>query len=148
MADPEGIVRNFYKAWDSMGFREAFQQYLHPDVVKEDSGFGATPGKAMTMQGLEAYLETFQRPYARVEIHNLAVNGNTVLTERTEYCENRETGDSYTGHLMSVFVIEDGQIIRWADYYDPSSYQFGKAMPRGPATRQLMKMWSEKKKGG
>jgi len=148
MASPEDIIREFCKAWDTVGFREAFQQYLHPNVIKEDSGFGATSGKELTLQGLEAYIETFKRPYARVEIRNLAANGNTVLMERTEHCENRETGDTYVGHLMSVFVIEDGQIIRWADYYDPSAYQYGKAMPRGPATRQLIKMWSEKKKGG
>jgi len=141
MSSPEEIVRSFYKAWDTAGFRAAFEQYLHPDVLKEDSGFGATPGKAMTMQGLEAYLETFNRPFARVEIRNLAVTGNTVLTERTEYCENRETGDRYVGHLMSVFVIEGDRI-------DPSSYQYGKAMPRGPETRKLMKLWSERAKGG
>jgi limonene-1,2-epoxide hydrolase len=100
----------------------------------------------MTMQGLEAYLETFKRPYARIEIHNLAVNGDTMLTERTETCENRETGDRYVGHLMSVFEVKDGQIIRWADYYDPSSSQYDKSMPRAPETRKLMKMWSEKKR--
>jgi limonene-1,2-epoxide hydrolase len=140
--NPEKIVRDFYTAMDELGFRAAFEKFLHDDIVKEDTGFGKTTGKVLTMQGLEAYLETFGRAFARIEIHNLAVNGDTVLTERTEYCENRETGDQYIGHLMSTFVIKDDRIIRWADYYDPSAYKYGKAMPRGPATRELMRMWS------
>jgi hypothetical protein len=41
MSNPEEIVRSFYKACDTLGFRAAFEQYLHPDVVKEDSSFGA-----------------------------------------------------------------------------------------------------------
>jgi limonene-1,2-epoxide hydrolase len=82
------------------------------------------------MDGVGQYLTVFQRPYARVELVNLAVNGDVVLTERVEVCENRDTGDSYTGSHMSAFTLRDGKILRWADYFDPTDYRNGTALPK------------------
>ena len=142
MATPEEIVRQFWDCMENEGSPTAFKKFLHPDVVKEDTGFGKTVGLEMALVGLEVYLELFKRPYVRTEIKNLAVNGNTVLMERTEHNINRENGDTYTGDLMAVFVIDGDKIVRWADYYDPTPYRYGRAMPRTENTRKLMKMWT------
>lgn len=128
---PEDVVRSFYDDWDSLGFRKSYEKHLHPDVTVENTGFPDWHGRDFVLEMLDIYMDTFQRPFARVELHNIASNGNTVLTERTEHNENRETGDVYTGKLMTTFVIEDGLIKRWAEYYDPSPYKFGSAVPLG-----------------
>ena len=127
---PEDVVLAFYADWDKVGFRKAYENWLHPDCVVENPGM-TWKGKDYVLENLDLYLQAFPRPYARVDLHNIAVNGNTVLTERTEHNENRETGDTYTGDLMTTFVIEDGLIKRWAEYYDPSPYKFGAAVPLG-----------------
>lgn len=127
---PEEVVRGFYDDWDKIGFRKAYEKWLHPDCVVENPGM-TWHKKDYVLENLDLYLQAFPRHYARVELHNIAVNGNTVLTERTEHNENRENGDTYTGDLMTTFVIEDGLIKRWAEYYDPAPYKFGAAVPLG-----------------
>jgi limonene-1,2-epoxide hydrolase len=49
-----------------------------------------------------------------------------VGTNRSE-----DGSDTYSGPLMSRFVVGGGKIKQWADYYDPSSYKFGEALPVG-----------------
>ena len=150
MASAEETVRQFWKCMEEEGSPTAFKKFLHPDIVKEDSGLGKTIGLEMALVGLDVYLEVFKRPYVKAEIRNLAVNGNTVLLERTEHNINRETGDVYTGDLMAVMVVDkDGKITRWADYYDPTPYKYGKAMPRSESVGKLIKMWNavNRKKG-
>lgn len=128
---PEDVVQSFYAAWDTVGFRKAYETHLHPECVVENPGLGEWHGRDYVLEMLDRYMQAFQRPYATVELHNIAVNGNTVLTERTEHNQNRETGDTFTGKLMTTFVIEDGLIKRWAEYYDVRPYLYGEAVPLG-----------------
>jgi limonene-1,2-epoxide hydrolase len=127
---PEEVVRAFYQAWDSEGFKPAYIRYLAEDCVWENSGFPDCVGKAQTLSLLEMYLTKSKRPYARVEIKNMVSSGNTVLTERVEHCYNKENDDRYTGKLMSVFVVRGGLITRWAEYFDPTDYKSGAAYPQ------------------
>lgn len=145
---PKDIVLAFFECFEKEGTQVAFPRYMHPDVIKCDSGLGCTVGLEMTMVGLRAYLEIFHRPFVRIDIKNIAVNGNVVFAERVETNENRETGDKFVGELTSVMVVEGDKIIRWSDYYDPSDYKYGRAMPRTPAVRELMKMFGDLKKKG
>ncbi|MFE3059937.1 nuclear transport factor 2 family protein [Nocardia sp. NPDC059239] len=128
---PEDVVRSFYADWDTLGFRKSYEKHLHPEVTVENTGFPDWHGRDFVLQMLDIYMDAFQRPFGRVEILNMASNGNVVLTERIEHNENRETGDTYSGKLMTTFVIEDGLIKRWAEYYDPAPYKFGAAVPLG-----------------
>jgi len=126
---PEEIVLAFYEAWDTVGFAEAYRTWLHPDVTVENPQMPHWKGLDTVMSCLDAYMKVFKRPYAKVEVHHLAVNGNVVLTERTEHNRNEAGDDVYTGQLMTTFVIEDGKIKRWAEYYDITPYQYGAALP-------------------
>jgi limonene-1,2-epoxide hydrolase len=126
---PEAVVRAFYDAWDKVGFEDAYKQFLADDVVVWNPGLGDWKGLDTVLQGLSAYLQAFLRPYASVEIKHIAVNGNVVLTERVETNRSEDGSDTYSSPLMSRFVIEGDKIKQWADYYDPSPYQFGAALP-------------------
>jgi limonene-1,2-epoxide hydrolase len=129
---PEDIVMAFYDAWDTIGFEKAYLKYLHPDVTVENPALPDWKGIDTVMRGLAFYMAAFHRPYAKVEVHNIAINGNTVLTERTEHNRNEAGDDVFTGKLMSVFVIQDDLIFRWAEYYDPTPYKYGAAVPMPP----------------
>lgn len=145
---PRDIVLEFFEAFSRDGTKSAFSRYLHNDVIKCDTGLGCTIGLDMALLGLQSYLEIFHRPYVSIDIKNIATNGNVVFAERVETNENRETGDKFVGELTSVMVIEGDKIIRWSDYYDPSDYKYGRAMPRTPAVTELMKKFGELRKKG
>jgi limonene-1,2-epoxide hydrolase len=128
---PESVVRAFYDAWDTIGFDAAYKKFLHQDVVVWNPGLGEWHGLASVIENLARYLAAFKRPYASVDLKHIAVNGNVVLTERVETNRNEAGDDTYTGPLMSRFVIQGDKILEWAEYYDPSPYRFGAAVPVG-----------------
>ncbi|WP_380875929.1 hypothetical protein ACFB49_06600 [Sphingomonas sp. DBB INV C78] len=146
--DPKQLVLDYFACCDTEGMRIAFDRYLHPDVIKCDTGLGANLGLEMVQVGLDAYLEMFDRPYVHCDIKNIAASGNVVFAERVETNYNRETGDKFVGELASVMVIEGDKIIRWSDYYDSSEYKYGRAMPRTPSIKKLMKMLGGLKEKG
>ena len=141
--DPKQLVLDYFECCDTEGTRVAFQKYLHPDVIKYDTGLGANVGLDMVLTGLEAYLEIFDRPNVLCDIKNIAAAGNVVFAERVETNYNPETGDKFVGELASVMVVEGDKIIRWTDYYDSSEYKYGRAMPRTPSVRKLLKMFGD-----
>jgi limonene-1,2-epoxide hydrolase len=49
-------------------------------------------------------------------IRNLAVDGNTVLTERVDVVT--ANGIAAPVPVMGAFEIRDGQIVAWRDYFD------------------------------
>lgn len=136
----EAVVRDFYSAWDEVGFKEAYKRHLHPDVVQENTGRPHRQGKDVILNSLDRYVQIFCRPFARVEIIHLATAGdNVVITERREHCYSNEHDDSHDGHFTSVFEIEDGLIKRWAEFWgdDPASYSFGSAVPKPETYRKV-----------
>ena len=48
---------------------------------------------------------------------NIAANGNVVLTERVDMI-NGFDGSLHGVPVMGTFVVEDGLITRWTDYFD------------------------------
>jgi limonene-1,2-epoxide hydrolase len=126
---PEEVVRAFNAAWDTDGFEKAYQDFFTDDVVVTNPGMPAWKGKEDVLARLGVYLKAFRRPYAKVDLHHIAVNGNIVLTERTEHNRSADGKDVYSGDLMTRFKIEGDKISEWAEYYDPTPYQFGAAVP-------------------
>lgn len=122
-------MRAFYAAWDTDGFEKAYRDFFTDDVVVINPGMPEWKGKEEVMQRLGVYLKAFRRPYAKVDLHHIASNGNIVLTERTEHNRSEDGKDVYTGNLMTRFKIEGDKISEWAEYYDPTPYQFGAAVP-------------------
>ncbi|HVL00313.1 MAG TPA: limonene-1,2-epoxide hydrolase family protein, partial [Dongiaceae bacterium] len=59
----------------------------------------------------------------KVDMLNIATNGNVVLTERVDTLG----GKYFRAELpiMGVFVVKDGKITEWRDYFD-WSLSFGK----------------------
>ncbi|MDF2046465.1 MULTISPECIES: nuclear transport factor 2 family protein [Microbacterium] len=138
----ETVVRNFYKDWGEVGFKEAYIRHLHPDVVLQNTGRPDREGIDAVLGALEKYIEIYCRPFAKVTLLHLATEGDsTVITERTEHCFSPDHDDTHDGHFASVFEIEDGKIRRWAEFWgdDPAAYSFGSALPRPETYRKVSK---------
>ncbi len=51
-----------------------------------------------------------------VQTHRLAVNGDTVMTERTDIIK---VGPVHVGFwVCGTFQVRDGRIVLWRDYFD------------------------------
>lgn len=137
MKQHEDAVRSFFadNAYP-LGFVGSVMKHFHPDVVFKQNGKVAVNSREQLSSMFQTYNCMYRRPYAIVDIKNIASNGNTVFVEWEEECHhyNKEKGEKYNifiGRLCAVFTVDDeGMITGRSDYYNQSEeYKFGPAMP-------------------
>jgi limonene-1,2-epoxide hydrolase len=113
MASAEQVVRDFCAAAsrrDPVVMREFFSQ----DVVYHNIPMEPAEGIDATMELMTGFMEMFDE--LEFEIHHLASDGSTVLTERTDHFT--VNGRSAPLPVMGAFHVLDGKITAWRDYFD------------------------------
>jgi limonene-1,2-epoxide hydrolase len=94
---------------------ESLRPYLADDALYQNVGMPAEVGADAIVANLAGQFAMFPDTYA-YEMKNLAVDGDVVLTERLDYIG---TGDDPKAlPVMGTFVVRDGKIARWHDYWD------------------------------
>jgi len=114
--NPKKIVEEFLAALSDFELEDA-ALLLHENCAYQNVPFHKEQGKEKVLRVLKAmmkHLEIFD-----VEMIHIAVNGNVVMTERIDTLGGKFFKSDI--HLMGTFVIEDGKIIEWRDYFDWSS---------------------------
>lgn len=98
---------------------------LDENLVYENVGFPTIRGRARTMK----LFRGMQRPSLGFEVkfHRMAVNGATVLTERTDVLVIGPVRLQFW--VCGVFEVHNGRITLWRDYFD--MFDFSKAIARG-----------------
>ena len=99
---------------------------LDENLVYENVGFPTIRGRARAMKlfrGMEG------RARFEVKTHRIAVNGSTVLTERTDALVFGPVRLQFW--VCGVFEVRDGRITLWRDYFD--MFDMTKALVRGLA---------------
>jgi len=97
---------------------------LDEHLVYQNVGFPTIRGRARAMKlfrGMEG------RARFEVKTHRIAVNGSTVLTERTDALVFGRVRLQFW--VCGVFEVTDGRITLWRDYFD--MFDFTKALARG-----------------
>ena len=97
---------------------------LDEHLVYQNVGFPTIRGRARAMKlfrGMEG------RAGFEVKTHRIAVNGSTVLTERTDALVFGRVRLQFW--VCGVFEVTDGRITLWRDYFD--MFDFAKALARG-----------------
>lgn len=122
-ATAQDVVVAFLKAWETDGFVPAFERYLDPQALWQNTGFPDCKGREAYMNLLHYYQQFSQMPFARVEMKNLAVAGNVVLTERIDHLYNQDRNRRHSAHIMGTFVVENGLIQRYSDYFDAGQFK-------------------------
>ncbi len=122
MSSAEEVVRNFFGAWETEGFVPAFERYMHPNAVWQNAGFPDAVGRDAYMALLRQYNEFSGMPFGRVELKNIAVSGNAVLTERIDNLFNSAGDSTHPAPIMGTLVVEQGLITRYSDYFDPRPF--------------------------
>ena len=97
---------------------------LDDNLVYQNVGFPTIHGRARAMKLFRA-MEG--RVGFEVKIHRIAVNGSSVLTERTDVLEFGRLRLQFW--VCGVFEVTDGRITLWRDYFD--MWDMTKALLRG-----------------
>lgn len=111
--DAEQVVRAALAAWSTLDV-EKIVAHFAPNAVWDPQPSVTLGGLDQIRRAVTEYTE--HMTFAKMNVRNIAVTGNTVLTERM---------DSFTldGHrlavpVMGTFEIVDGKIAAWRDYYE------------------------------
>ena len=97
---------------------------LDDNLVYQNVGFPTIHGRARAMKLFRA-MEG--RVGFEVKIHRIAVNGASVLTERTDVLQFGPLRLQFW--VCGVFEVHDGRITLWRDYFD--MWDMTKASVRG-----------------
>ncbi len=113
MENPEQVVRQFCEAVSGMD-AEQLRPFFSDDVFYHNIPMEPSVGIDATIDMLAMFIGMCSS--FRIDIHHLAVNGNVVLTERTDTFVMGTTEAPLP--VMGTFEITDGRITAWRDYFD------------------------------
>jgi len=97
---------------------------LDEHLVYQNVGFPTIRGRA---RAIKLFRSMEGRAGFEVKTHRIAVNGSTVLTERTDALVFGRVRLQFW--VCGVFEVTDGRITLWRDYFD--MFDFTKALARG-----------------
>lgn len=110
---PIAVVESFLSKLEA-GDHDGALALLADEVIYENVPFPPARGKAATERTLRSFLRLFDT--FRVTTHNIAANGDVVLTERT---------DVLSGPFLlldiwvcGTFEVKHGKITLWRDRFD------------------------------
>lgn len=115
MSSPADVVRQFCALMEQRD-AEALRPLLAGGAVYQNVGMPAFIGPDAIVENMAAQFAMFPDAYA-FEIVNLASEGSVVLTERLDYIQAPD-GSKPAIPVMGTFVVDDGRITRWTDYFD------------------------------
>ncbi len=113
MPSPEQVVRDFCVAVSDRN-PEALRKFFSDDVVYHNIPMDPAEGIEATMGVLNMFVGICEG--LEFEVHHLASDGSTILTERTD--RFTINGKSFPLPVMGAFHVVDGKITAWRDYFD------------------------------
>ena len=113
---PRQVVEQFFAACCALDFDGALA-LIDDNCVYRNMPFHTARGKARIQRDLTLMAKGMTA--FDVEMVNIAVNGNVVLTERVDTLAGRFFRARLP--LMGVLVVKNGKITEWRDYFDWSA---------------------------
>jgi limonene-1,2-epoxide hydrolase len=113
MPSAEQVVRNFCAAASTRD-HEVLRGFFSDDVVYHNIPMEPAEGIEATMAVINMFLGMCEA--LEFEVHHLASDGATVLTERTDKFTMK--GTTAPLPVMGAFHVVDGKITAWRDYFD------------------------------
>ena len=110
---PEDVVRAELKAWHGLDV-DQIVNHFHPDGVWDNVALGVHRGHDEIREAVQGYVQRMDS--ADLELLNIAVNGNVVLTERVDHMIY--DGNKIAARCMGAFEVTGDKITAWRDYFD------------------------------
>lgn len=111
--DPQAVVEAFIAAFEALDLEKALS-LVDEDCVYKNVPFHTARGKQRIARDLGLLARGMNE--FRVEMSHIAVNGDVVLTERIDTIGTRLARAAVP--LMGTFVVRNGKITEWRDYFD------------------------------
>ncbi|MDX6743568.1 limonene-1,2-epoxide hydrolase family protein [Actinocorallia sp. A-T 12471] len=131
------VVLDFLAALESFDLAAA-ERLLAPGVLYQNVPLPPARGRAATLRQLK--LMTRHLTAFEVVTHDIAANGDTVLTSRTDVLVRG--GFRAEFWVAGTFRVRDGRIVLWRDYFDWTTFALaglkgliGLALPGSNKTR-------------
>ncbi|HLM19817.1 MAG TPA: limonene-1,2-epoxide hydrolase family protein [Acidimicrobiia bacterium] len=113
MSTPTQVVQEFCTAFAVKDVK-TIESLLADDVVYHNVGMAPAVGKEASLASIQGFLDMSESLV--FDIHRIAADGDTVLTERTDtFVMNGLTAPV---PVMGTFELRDGKIVAWRDYFD------------------------------
>jgi limonene-1,2-epoxide hydrolase len=113
MTTPADVVRQFCSSIERRDLA-AVEALLDEKVVYHNVGMEPAVGRQATVAAVKALFDMFDPIEFRVR--NLAVDGDTVLTERVDVLT--ANGIAAPVPVMGTFELRAGHVLAWRDYFD------------------------------
>ncbi len=113
MTTPTEVVEQFCAAFTTKDV-DTISSLLADDVVYHNVGMAPAVGKEASIAMIQGFLDMSET--MSFEIHRIAANGDSVLTERTDTFTIN--GAQSPVAVMGTFDLADGLIVAWRDYFD------------------------------
>ena len=118
MQPNEQLVRDFLAAWSRLDAGELVT-YFTEDVVYHNMPGPPVEGRANVERRIRAFLSSWTE--TQWDVLNLLCEGDLVIAERLD--RTKAGPKSVDLPCTGVFVLRDGKIAVWRDYFDLATYQ-------------------------
>lgn len=122
MHENERIIREFLAAWVRLDPVE-LAAYFTEDGVYHNMPTSPVAGRANIEERMRRFLSTWTE--TQWDVLNIASAGDVVIAERLD--RTRADEKSVDLPCVGVFVMREGKIAEWRDYFDLATYQRGMA---------------------
>jgi limonene-1,2-epoxide hydrolase len=115
--DNEKIIRDFIEAWSRLDPAE-LASYFTEDGVYHNMPSGPVSGRENVQAMIKGFIQAWTE--TEWELLNLSSTGNVVMAERLDRTKAGEKAVDLP--CTGVFVMENGKIKIWRDYFDLTTY--------------------------
>ena len=115
----ERLVRDFLGSWEGRDL-ETICGAFADDAIYHNTPVAPIKGIAGIRAIFAAFLDAFAE--AKLDIVTLAAEPGLVLAERIDYFTMKD-GTKVVLPVTGVFVVEDGEITRFTDYFDLADFE-------------------------
>lgn len=116
---PQTTVEAFFAAWADGRLIESIQDFCGENCVWSNTGFADAVGRDAMVGMMQAFIDNFALATIEVTLRNVAVNGDTVLTERVDSCFRADGTPIYAIDVSGTLEVSNGKIVQFRDYWDP-----------------------------
>ena len=115
----ERLVRDFLGAWVDCDIETICSAFAH-DAIYHNVPVKPIEGIDGIRAIFEAFLAAFEQ--AELDIVTLAAEPGLVLAERVDYFTMKD-GRKVVLPVTGVFIVENGEITRFSDYFDLADFE-------------------------
>jgi limonene-1,2-epoxide hydrolase len=120
---PENVVREFFDHRAIPGnVVEAIDIYVAESCVWTNTGMPAAEGKAAIKGFMQQFVDALGMHGIRSDFRQFAIDGDAVLVDRIDHLLDADGRTIMSMEISSTFIVEDGRIVVWRNYFDPTPF--------------------------